>query len=55
MPLTEGAPNVMQRLARLPTAHMSIRCSVESLSRFPYAINTTLENEFISDGVAPTG
>ena len=33
----------------------SICCSVESLSRFPCAINTTLENEFISDGVAPTG
>jgi hypothetical protein len=34
---------------------MSIRCSVESLFRFPCAINTTFRNEFISDGVAPTG
>jgi hypothetical protein len=44
MALTEGAANLMQRLARLPAAqrrHMSILCSVESLSRFPCAINTT--------------
>jgi hypothetical protein len=41
MPLTKGTPNVMQRLAAFQRRHMSIRCSMESLFRFPCAINTT--------------
>jgi hypothetical protein len=33
---------------------MSLFCTAESPARFPWAINTTLESSFISDGVALT-
>jgi hypothetical protein len=34
--LAECVPDLMQRLSRLPTSHMSLFCVAESLARFPW-------------------
>jgi len=52
----EGAPNVMQRLARTSNgATCRSAASVESLFPFSLCINTTFRNEFISMVLQPTG
>jgi hypothetical protein len=45
MALAENTPNLMQRLARLPTSPHVGRCSAESLFSFPSAINTTFRKK----------
>ena len=48
MVLAEGPSNLMQRLSRLPTAHMSVRWIAESFTRLRCVINTTFREKIYS-------